>query len=80
MVTKQLAKRLHTYYLNFFSFLLLFDSKNSWTVNLYGINETFPLLDPKYIGDVIIRLKGHQDEEAQNQKWFGIGNLWIDSR
>ena len=69
----------HTCYLNF-SFTL-FDRENFWMVRLYGRNDTAPLLDPRYIGDVIIRLKGHQDnKQLDNQKWFGIGNFWLESR
>ena len=66
-----------TWYLHF-SFIL-FDRDNSWIVPLFGINDTLGTADPRYIGDVIIRLKGHE-EEAENQKWFGIGNLFFFSR
>ena len=61
--------------------LLLFVRKSTWTVNIYEIGESFPLFNPRYIGDVTIRLKGSRDKEKpENQKWFGIGNLWIKSR
>ena len=64
-----------------FFILLLFDRKSSWAVNIYEIGKSFPLPNSPYIGDITIRLKGSRDKEKpQNQKWFGIGNLWIKSR
>ena len=79
MVTNVANKnKQHRCYLNF-SFTL-FDRENFWSVRIYGRNETAPLLDPRFIGDVIIRLKGHQHKEtSKNQKWFGIGDFKLET-
>ena len=52
-----------------------------WKVPLLAPNEAGQLLDPALIGDVVIRLKGHQfSAEPDSQNWFGIGNLELDTR
>ena len=52
-----------------------------WKVPLLAPNEAGKLLDPALIGDVVIRLKGHQfSAEPGSQNWYGIGNLQLDTR
>ena len=52
-----------------------------WRVPLLAPNEAGLLLDPALIGNVIIRLKGHQfSAEPGRSNWYGIGNLQLDTR
>ena len=58
-----------------------FHSSAFWRVPLLAPNEAGRLLDPALIGDVVIRLNGHQfSAEPDRQNWFGINQLQLETR